>query len=449
MDKETFNLTENHIKDIEKTFNEIVRNIEDVDQQEIVQSTPELLDQHLNQDDCPAQIKESLRIGKTFLNKYYPFDLKNPTHRVALASLEYLRDPWDVIPDEIPQYGLADDAYAFEFAKEKIERLNEVQKNLEENSDKTDQVEEVDQATESKEDKKTNENNSPLKLVDPPQSSEDQDVDKTQVNEGKKEESQSNKTSKEKPERPENTQTLREESGDLRPKIVEYIIEKVGPEAGIHFAERAEKMSIMDNFERECLRSISEKSQRREKLTLKQKSNYIILLLNLIDSGYLESKCNNKPCKYCSSLTQLQDFIKNESKSSEFTKSTKVQTIEHLQIFKTGLEKLSQPARKINDLSKDRDFRSKKWRKSLVKQAKKMKKAITDLRKQIREMDELAFKETEWSTILDSYSDSMDLLIKSSKQKDISKYESAAEQFNKADSQLKRIARQLNDKSKN
>lgn len=58
--------------------------------------------------------------GLTRFIERYEGGTKAHPRRIALAALEYFADPWEVIPDFIPRYGLLDDAYVLHLARTMI-----------------------------------------------------------------------------------------------------------------------------------------------------------------------------------------------------------------------------------------------------------------------------------------------------------------------------------------
>jgi len=118
-------LGEDVCRDIESAVNRMRGRTQGVDTEKLIRKSTRKLDKVSASSEVPDTVKRSLDIGYSLiasLKDEGSLVNQDPTNRQwAIVALEYLVDPWDVIPDQVPEYGLMDDAYVLIMAQQRIE----------------------------------------------------------------------------------------------------------------------------------------------------------------------------------------------------------------------------------------------------------------------------------------------------------------------------------------
>lgn len=122
-------LSEEQKHDIEKIFENMMHHQTDFHMQKVVESAKEKLEGE-EIGSYPEEVQASFTYLDEFIEKGEESDKKpqdEPTleERVTYAALQYFLDPWDIIPDSIPNVGLLDDAYALHFGWMELQELEE------------------------------------------------------------------------------------------------------------------------------------------------------------------------------------------------------------------------------------------------------------------------------------------------------------------------------------
>jgi len=100
--------------DIDRSFERLIKNSSLENKEETISSAVNYLNEHLARD-YPDSIKEGLVRGRELIEKINTISNKR-SQKIILASLEYLIDPWDIIPDFIAEKGFLDDIYVLDQA---------------------------------------------------------------------------------------------------------------------------------------------------------------------------------------------------------------------------------------------------------------------------------------------------------------------------------------------
>lgn len=109
--------------DIEESFAHLIESVNVSDEKKIVLEAKEYLETHLGKD-YSEEVLNGLNKGQELV-KLVERSEEEKVKKIALAALDYLIDPWDIIPDFVANKGFLDDIYVFDLA---LERLDQVQK---------------------------------------------------------------------------------------------------------------------------------------------------------------------------------------------------------------------------------------------------------------------------------------------------------------------------------
>jgi len=120
-------LTDDQKRDVQEAFSRLTGRVDEVDPSRVIVAVKRKLEHLEARDDLNEEVRDGLALANSLASE---LDRQNKdssgadeTYAIALAALQYLIDPWDLIPDDIPEHGLADDAFVLILA---CERLNEV-----------------------------------------------------------------------------------------------------------------------------------------------------------------------------------------------------------------------------------------------------------------------------------------------------------------------------------
>lgn len=110
--------------DIEAAFRRLLKRSDELNIDKISTAAERKLAKIEDQEDTLPEVQNALKVGYSLLRILEaPSSEGHRETRIALSALEYLVDPWDVIPDQVPKYGLVDDGYVMVLANEEIETL--------------------------------------------------------------------------------------------------------------------------------------------------------------------------------------------------------------------------------------------------------------------------------------------------------------------------------------
>lgn len=100
--------------DIDRSFERLINNSSLENKKETLSDAKAYLDEHLSRD-YQESIKEGLERGRDLIEKISTVS-EEKSQQIILAALEYLIDPWDIIPDFIAEKGFLDDIYVIDQA---------------------------------------------------------------------------------------------------------------------------------------------------------------------------------------------------------------------------------------------------------------------------------------------------------------------------------------------
>lgn len=212
--------------DITSSYKHIVSSISLNDEVIIIFKAKEYLNEQLSSN-LSYKIKQGLNKGFDLIQTINNTSNES-SKKLGLAALEYLIDPWDIIPDLISGDGFIDDIFVIKLASNLITKGEAIVERHQ-------------------------------------KSNEPQLFDDKIVNE-------------------------------------DWIIFKIGGEAGPHLARRAKELNMLDSYQRRALFDIGKKYMYNGELSVKQLSFFQSLIGNLIEAGILSNTCPNSPCKYCINL---------------------------------------------------------------------------------------------------------------------------------------------------